>query len=69
MTTVRIVLTLLAGIAVAGLGAIYVWGTINLALSGTITWARAGAGLVVLAVLLGLLVVLTTLVRHHEEPK
>lgn len=69
MGTIRFVLVLLGSLVVAGLGAIYVWSTLNQVLEGGATWARGLSALAVVVGMLGLLLWLLRYFSHLEQPK
>lgn len=69
MRTLRMLAVLLGSLAIAGLGAIYVWSTLNELLRGQTDWPQGIAALVVLVGVAGLLLWLMRYVSHLEEPK
>lgn len=69
MRTLRMLAVLLGSLAIAGLGAIYVWSTLNELLRGQTGWPQGIAALVVLVGVAGLLLWLMRYVSHLEEPK
>ncbi|MDI3341756.1 MAG: hypothetical protein QJR03_14620 [Sphaerobacter sp.] len=69
MDVTRLLAILIGGLAVGGLGAIYVWSSLNALLAGELTWARGASALAVTAGLVALLLVLVRYVRHLEQPR
>ncbi|ACZ39480.1 hypothetical protein [Sphaerobacter thermophilus] len=69
MSTARLFTVLLGGLAVGGLGAIYVWSATTALLKGDLTWQRGVSAAVVAAALILLLGGVVRYVRHLEQPR
>lgn len=69
MNTFRLLAMLLSAIAVAGIGAIYVWSTVNHLLAGRVEWPHVFGSLVAIVAMLGLLRLTVQGIRQMEEPR
>lgn len=62
----RLILTLVVAVVLAGMGAIFVWSTLNAIFKGDAGWLRIGAALLVIAAMFALLGVVIRVVRQLE---
>ena len=69
MNATRLLTVLLGGLAVGGLGAIYVWSAMSALLEGDLTWQRGVSAVVVAAAVILLLGGVARYVRHLEQPR